>query len=111
SPFIAWLKDRSAAAIEKVTLFYFFTPGRDLRAIDVLTEMARERGAELVLVAAGKNSPESTTRFTEIVRAAGVHQVEISFCGPKGLLGVIRARMKALGIPKSNLRHEYFEFR
>ena len=111
SPFIAWLSDRSAAGFDKVTLFYFFWPGRDFPPIDELTDMARERGAELVPVAAGADSPEFTTRFSEIVRDAGKDSVEISFCGPKGLLAVIRARMKGLGLPSSSLRYEYFEFR
>ncbi|WP_414717520.1 ferredoxin reductase family protein [Steroidobacter sp.] len=111
SPFIAWLKDRAAAGFEKVTLFYCYTPGRDFPPIDVLTEMARERGVELVPVASGPHSAEFTTRFNEIVRTAGADSVEISFCGPKGLLAVIRERMKELGLPGSNLRYEYFEFR
>ncbi|WP_414703835.1 ferredoxin reductase family protein [Povalibacter sp.] len=111
SPFIAWLSDRSAPGFDRVTLFYFFSPGRDFPSIDVLTDMAGQRGLELVPISNGPGSPGFTTRFDEIVRGAGADAVEISFCGPKGLLQVIRARMSELGIPMSNLRHEYFEFR
>jgi len=111
SPFIAWLSDRAATGFEQVTLFYFFSPGRDFPTIDVLSEMAGERGVELVPVSAGPASPEFTARFDAIVRDAGADAVQISFCGPKGLLQFIRSRMKELGIPASNLRHEYFEFR
>ncbi len=111
SPFIAWLSDRTAGSLDNVTLFYFFSPGRDFPSIDVLTEMAAQRGLDFVPVSAGPASPEFTARFEEIVRAAGADAVQISFCGPKGLLRFIRSRMKELGIPASNLWHEYFEFR
>jgi predicted ferric reductase len=111
SPFISWLSDQSAGAFDKVTLFYFFTPGREFPSVDVLNDMARARGAEFVPVSAGPASPEFTGRLGEIVRSAGAESVEISFCGPKGLLKVIRARMREHGVPVANLRHEYFEFR
>jgi predicted ferric reductase len=111
SPFIAWLRDRSATGFEKVTLFYFYTPGREFPPLDVLTEMANKRGAELVPISTGPNSPEFATRFNDIVRTAGAGSIDISFCGPKGLLAVIRSRMQELCIPQSSLRHEYFEFR
>lgn len=111
SPFIAWLSDPSASGFDKVTLFYFFSPGREFPAVDVLSKMARERGAEFIPIPGGAASPEFTTRFTEVVRTDGAKSVEISFCGPKGLLKVIGARMQDLGIPMSNLKHEFFEFR
>jgi predicted ferric reductase len=111
SPFIAWLTDSSVAGLEKVTLFYFFSPGREFPSVDVLSQMARERGAEFIPVSKGAESPEFGDRFLEIVRTAGAESVEISFCGPKGLLNVIQTHMKKHGIPASNLRYEYFEFR
>jgi predicted ferric reductase len=111
SPFIAWLADRSAAQFEKVTLFYFFTPGRDFPRVQVLNELARERGAEFVPISTGPAGPEFSERLQDAVRTTGAESVEIAFCGPKGLLKVVRARMKDVGIPSSNLTHEYFEFR
>ena len=111
SPFIAWLTDSSAAGLENVTLFYLFSRGREFPSVDVLSELARERGAELIPVSGGPESAEFTERFSEIVRTAGAGSVEISFCGPKGLLNVVRAHMKKHGVPSANLRHEYFEFR
>lgn len=111
SPFIAWLTDSSAAGFEKVTLFYLFSRGREFPSVDVLSELARERGAEFIPVSEGPESTEFTERFREIVRAEGAESVEISFCGPKGLLNVIRTYMKQHGVPIASLRHEYFEFR
>jgi predicted ferric reductase len=34
SLFIAWLTDQSAGGFDKVTLFYFFTPGREFPSAD-----------------------------------------------------------------------------
>lgn len=111
SPFISWLSDQTEAGFEHVTLFYFFSPGRDFPPIDVLTNMAGQRGLQLVPVSTGPADPDFIARFKEIVREAGPDAVQISFCGPKGLLHSIRSRMNELGIPMSHLRHEYFEFR
>src|SRR5688572_21017628 len=117
SPFMAWLADQSAGGFDKVTLFYFFTPGREFPPVDVLDGMARERGAEFVPVPGGATDPAFAGRFDDIVRGAGAGAgagagwVEIYFCGPKGLLDAVRVRMREYGIPAANLRHEYFEFR
>lgn len=111
SPFIAWLKDDGSTSLENVTLFYFFTPGREFPSAMLLSKFARERGAELVSIADGPMSPEFTERFAEITRAAGPKEVSVSFCGPKGLLQRIRQVMRDNGVPESNMRYEYFEFR
>jgi predicted ferric reductase len=111
SPFIAWLKDRSAEAFDTVTLFYFFTAGREFPSIEVLDDIARQRGAEFIPISAGAASPEFTRRFAEIAVSAGPAAVDVAFCGPKGLLIQIRAQMRNNGIPGVNLRYEYFEFR
>lgn len=73
--------------------------------------MARERSAEIVAVANGPKCPEFARRFDEIVRETGSKDVAVSFCGPKGLLERVRQLMRVHGVPQSNLRYEYFEFR
>ena len=78
--------------------------------VEVLDAMARERGAD-VPVSGGPADTSFTRRFDDVVRVAGAGSVEIFFCGPKGLLSAVRARMREHGIPAGNLRHEYFEFR
>ncbi len=110
SPFVAWLKDE-ANHFNRVTLFYFYTPGRDFPAVELISEMAQKRGAELVPVADGPASPVFLQRFAEIAGEADPAEVEVSFCGPKGLLSKVQGQMRENGIPESNLRHEYFEFR
>ncbi|WP_129645989.1 ferredoxin reductase family protein [Peristeroidobacter agariperforans] len=111
SPFIAWLADRSATGFEKVTLFYLYSAGREFPPAHVLRELARERGAKFVPISTGAASPEFTERLKDVVRTTDAESVEIAFCGPKGLLKLVRVRMNDLGIPISNLTHEYFEFR
>ena len=111
SPFISWLSDESAGHFDKVTLFYFFTPGREFPSSHVLVDLARQRGAECMPVSSGVTSEEFTRRFSEIVGSAGADAVNIRFCGPIGLLKAIRALMREHRIPEVNLRYEYFEFR
>ena len=111
SPFIAWLKDPAAGGFGKVTLFYFYTPGRDFPEVVVMQAMARECGAELVAVAGGPSDPEFVDRFARICSEGDPGGIDIAFCGPKGLMPHVRARMRDHGVPEANLRHEHFEFR
>ena len=111
SPFIAWLKDGAAGGFEKVTLFYFYTPGREFPQVEVMQALARERGAELVAVAGGPSDPEFADRFARVCNEGDPGGVDIAFCGPKGLLPHVRAKMREQGVPQANLHLEYFEFR
>lgn len=111
TPFIAWLTDESAKDLGKATLFYFFTPGREFPSAELMTDLAGRSGVEFVPMSQSVRSPEFRDRFAAIVRDAGATQVDISFCGPKGLLTEIRSLMRKHGVPEGNLRHEYFEFR
>jgi predicted ferric reductase len=111
SPFIAWLTAHEAAHLERVTLFYFFTPGREFPSAAVLQRLAEERGVEFVAVSAGPSSPEFARRLAEIARSAPPGAVQVSFCGPKGLLERVRALLRENGVQESALQYEYFEFR
>lgn len=111
SPFIAWLQDRSGGGFDKVTLFYFHTPGREFPEVPVLEAMARERGAELVSVAGGPDDPAFVERFAALCREHGPGAIDVAFCGPKGLLLRVRDALRGNRVPEENLRHELFEFR
>lgn len=111
SPFIAWLRSAEAGGFGKATLFYLYTPGREFPDIDSLAGLARDRGVEFIPVAGGPLAPAFVHRFGEIVREAGPDGVEVSLCGPRGLLQQVRSMMRENGVPSSRLRHEYFEFR
>lgn len=111
SPFVAWLTDESGRDFEKVSFFYFFTPGREFPAARMLEELAQRRGATLIAVSDGASSPAFAERFRELTQRVGPANVVVSFCGPKGLLERVRAIMRETGVPQPNLHHEYFEFR
>lgn len=111
SPFIAWLQDESADGLGRVTLFNFYTPGREFPGMDELGTLARKRGVDWVPVAGGPGAPEFRERFEWLVGQVGAGKVSVRFCGPAGLLAAVRAEMARHGIPASKLRYEQFEFR
>lgn len=111
SPFIAWLQDESAVGLERVTLFNFYTTGREFPSVEDLGTLARKRGVEWIPVSGGGASPEFALRFAEIVAQFGADRVDVRFCGPRGLLKSVRAEMTRRGVAESRLRFEYFEFR
>jgi len=110
SPFIAWLTDPEATDFERVVLFYFFTPGRELPRADVLNELAQKRGAQFVAISDGPASDDFRKRFAAIAEEAGKN-LSISFCGPHGLMRCVREAMRTNDVPEANLRFEYFDFR
>ncbi len=111
TPFIAWLTDPEAVPFERVTFFYFFTPGREFPSAASLRELSEKHGVEFVAVSQGPSSPEFTDILARIANSADATQVTVSLCGPKGLLAAVRARMRLNGMPQKNLHYEYFEFR
>lgn len=111
SPFIAWLRDPSRQDLAKVTVFNFQTPGRGFPGVDEIAADARRRGADWVEVTDGPQSAVFEDRFAWLVGQVGADKVSVSFCGPGGLLAIVRAAMARHGVPESRLRYEKFEFR
>jgi predicted ferric reductase len=111
SPFISWLQDETAAQFEIVTLFYFFTPGREFPAADTLKELAIQRGVEFVAISSGPADPLFAVRFSEIARSTSPEDIDISFCGPMGLLREVQRLARETRIPRARIRYEYFDFR
>lgn len=111
SPFLAWLTADDAQDLSRATLFYFFTPGREFPSAGRVAELARQANAQFVPVSSGPNAPEFTECLERIVREVGAPNVQVAFCGPKGLLEHVRKELRRLAVPESNLHFEYFEFR
>lgn len=111
SPFIAWLQDEKAEDLSRVTLFNFYTPGREFPGMDEMRALARERGVEWVPVAGGAGATEFRERLEQLVNQLSASMIAISFCGPEGLLEIVRAEMARHGIPASKLHYEKFQFR
>jgi predicted ferric reductase len=111
SPFLAWLTAEDARDASGVTLFYFFTPGREFPTAARVAELAGQVNAQFVPISSGPNAPEFTERLEQCVREVGASNVQVAFCGPKGLLDHVRNELRRLAIPEANLHFEYFEFR
>ena len=111
SPFLAWLDDPAGAGFDRVTLFYFHTPGRSFPSPEALAALAHARGASLVCIDDGPGARLFLDALAARIRAVGAEGVSVDFCGPQGLLDEIAPRLRTLGVPHSRIRHELFEFR
>lgn len=111
SPFVAWLKEGTAKDLGRVSLFLFNTPGREFPSVDEVRALTEPRGAELIALTGSDDARKFRQRLAAIVGECGAEGVELCFCGPKGLLQLVRAEMAALGVADARLRFEFFEFR
>ena len=111
TPFMAWLTDPDATGLERVTLFHFYTPGREFPAVAELERLAHARGAEFMAVSSGPASPEFCAKLSRLTDAAGAASVQVSFCGPEGLRTAVHEQLRKCGIPLSAVRFEHFDFR
>ena len=109
SPFISWLDDKTIGRFESATLVYCFDPARAFPSVERMQEMATDSGVRLVPNPSGSDELEATIR--QVVTEVDPQQVQISFCGPKGLLKRVQELMKENNIPAKNVRYEFFEFR
>lgn len=109
SPFISWLQDQTVGHFERVTLVYCFDPSRAFPSVERMQEMAEQSGVRLV------NNPTGSDALAAIIQQIATEvdgqQVQISFCGPKGLLKRVKTLMAENNIPEKNIHYEYFEFR
>ncbi|HWT15222.1 MAG TPA: ferric reductase-like transmembrane domain-containing protein, partial [Patescibacteria group bacterium] len=77
SPFIAWLQDDKVEGPNRVTLFNFYTPGREFPGMDELGALARQRGVDWVQVAGGADAPEFRERLERLVGEVGGSKITI----------------------------------
>lgn len=109
SPFISWLQDEAAGQFDKATLVYCYNPSRAFPSVDTLQGMAQARGVNFVANCGGTEPLAQTLKRT--AAETDPQQIQVSFCGPKGLLGQVRELMSECRIPQGNLHYEFFEFR
>lgn len=109
SPFIAWLQDKTIGHFERATLVYGFDPARAFPSVERMQEMTDQSGVRFVATPSGSDSLAETIR--QAASKSDPKQVQISFCGPKGLLQKVQALMKENGIPAKNIHYECFDFR
>lgn len=109
SPFISWLQDPNGKEFKKATLVYCFTPSRVFPPSEELESMTAMRGVQFVRNTGGTEQLAETLR--EAAAQTEPHKIQVSFCGPKGLLAKVYELMEINRIPKANLQFELFEFR
>ena len=109
SPFISWQEDKTIGHFERATLVYCFDPARVFPSVERMQEMTDQSGVGFVANPSGSNAMAETIR--KIASEVDPKQIQISFCGPKGLLDRVRGLMKENGIPAKNIHYEFFDFR
>lgn len=109
SPFISWLHDKTIGHFERATLVYCFDPSRAFPSVERMQEMTDQSGVRFVANPSGANALAAAIH--QAATEVDPTQIQISFCGPKGLLKRVQELMKENNIPAKNLHHEFFEFR
>ena len=111
SPFLSWLRDDAGNGMERVTLFNFYSPGREFPSSQDIAALAAQRGAGYVPVPGGGKDPAFASTLGRLARDTEAGNIHVRFCGPQGLLREVRLRMAELGVPAENLQFECFDFR
>jgi len=111
SPFIAWMNDAGAGGFDRVTLFYFYTPGRGFPSVESLQAMADACGVKLVPVPNGPTTESFKQRFSEVVLQGDPAALDIAVCGPSGLADAVGALAAKTGLSPRYIRREQFAFR
>ncbi|AZC50587.1 MULTISPECIES: ferredoxin reductase family protein [Pseudomonas] len=109
SPFISWLQDAAAGRFDQATLVYCCNPSRAFPSLETLQGLAEERGVDFIGHTDGADRLGETLK--RLASETDPQQIQISFCGPKGLLARVKALMREHAIPERNLHYEFFEFR
>lgn len=109
SPFTSWLQDKTIGHFERATLVYCFNPSRAFPSAEHMQKMTDQSGAEFVANPSGSDALVDTIRQTS--NEVSPEDIQISFCGPKGLLQKVEEVMKENSIPANNIHYEFFDFR
>lgn len=109
SPFISWMHDRTVGQFDRANLVYCYDPSRAFPEVERIQEMADQCGIRLVPNPSGGSALSDTIR--QAASKVDPAEVQISFCGPKGLLARVKELMRENRIPAKNIRYEFFDFR
>lgn len=109
SPFISWQQDKTIGNFERATLVYCFDPSRAFPSVERMQEMTDKTGVQFVANPSGSKALAET--IYQVASEVDPKYVQISFCGPKGLLKRVQELMKENGIPAKNMHYEFFDFR
>jgi len=86
-----------------------FAPSRAFPSVERLQEMTDQAGVDFVANPSGGDALAQAIRG--VATEVDPRHIQISFCGPKGLLKRVQALMRENRIPARNINYEFFEFR
>lgn len=109
SPFISWSHDKTIGHFDRATLVYCFDPSRAFPSVERMQKIADQSGVRFVPNPTGGEALAATIH--QAATEVDPQHVQISFCGPKGLLKRVKELMKENNIPAKNIHYEFFEFR
>lgn len=109
SPFISWQQDTTIGHFERATLVYCFDPSRAFPSVERMQDMTDQSGVQFVANPSGSEAMADSIRHA--VDKFDPKTIQISFCGPQGLLKKVQKLMKQNGIPAKNIHYEFFDFR
>ncbi|NYT66083.1 ferredoxin reductase family protein [Alcaligenaceae bacterium] len=109
SPFLSWLNDKTQKDLGRACLVYCFDPARAFPSVERVQEMASDAGVWFMPNPTGGDALAVTIK--QAVTEVDPTHVQISFCGPKGLLKRVQQLMKESNIPENNIHYEFFDFR
>ena len=109
SPFISWQQDTTIGHFERATLVYCFDPSRAFPSVERMQDMTEQSGVQFVANPSGSEAMADSIRHA--VDKFDPKTIQISFCGPQGLLKKVQKLMKQNGIPAKNIHYEFFDFR
>lgn len=109
SPFISWQQDKTIGHFERTTLIYCFDPSRAFPSVERMQEITDQSGVQFVANPSGSDAMAKTIH--QAASEVDPKSIQISFCGPKGLLQRVQELMKQNSIPAKNIHYEFFDFR
>lgn len=111
SPFISWMNDAGTIGLDRVTLFYFYTPGRSFPDVERLRKMSESCGLEFLPIASGPATESFKRRFSELILQGDASELDIAVCGPAGLADAVAILAAKNGFSPRSIRSEQFAFR
>ena len=107
TPFIAVLRNRRRA--HPITLIYLYKSPADAAFLDELTALTKDDTRfELIPNACGNGVPDFSALLEKVDH---INEREIQMCGPAAMVDALIPCLLQLGVQKTSIHHESFDFR
>jgi predicted ferric reductase len=97
----------------EITLLYRVVHARDAIFEEELRELARSRGIVVHIIPGAEIGDDNTDLLSIPALRAGVRSItsrDCYICGPPSFIDAIRSRLERIGVPRSHIHFERFEF-